>query len=144
MMNGSKRNIFEKIVLILLYILALPFIAIIFASFIIVYIVIFPFEYPFYKFSNYKKNLNGKYYLTITLSREFRTYNRFVKKGQKEIILDGNNSFNIYKLDNIQLIPYQNSDLFAEKDNVILLVKQSEVLEEFYKKNRKNSKYIFY
>lgn len=144
MMNGSKRNIFEKIILFILFILALPFTVSIFLLFIIVYLIIFPFEYPFYRYSKYYQNLNSKYYLTITLSYEFRTYNRFIKSGTLINVIINEITYPVYEYNNIKLIPYSGDSQLMLEENIIILIKQSDVEEEFYKTHRKNKKYLFY
>ena len=145
MMNGyNKRNLFEKITLLILFLLALPFIVIIFLAFILIFLVISPFEYPFYRRSAYNRNLKGKYYLTITISREYKTYNKFIKEGVIERIAINEESYEVYWLNDLVLIPYILEEKLTTEKKISVLVKQSDVTEEFYRSNRKNKKYLFY
>src|SRR5690625_2722946 len=75
-MNGSKRSILEKIILIFLFVITLPFILIGALLFIIIYIIIAPIEWLLYYNSFYKKDLNEKYYLFITLTKNYKKYNK--------------------------------------------------------------------
>lgn len=106
MMNGSKRNLFEKIVLLILFLIVLPFIILFGLVFVLVYIIIYPFEATFYKRSSYYKDLNEKYYTFITLTNRYNTYNKLKK--------DSNNL--LYKADVNYLLV--NKELIDNNENI--------------------------
>lgn len=81
----NRKSIFEYVLLTILFILALPFVLAIYTVFFIIYIIIFPFENPKYKKSNYYKDLKESYYLLITKKKHFKLYNEITK--EKELVL---------------------------------------------------------
>ena len=90
-MSGYKRTINEKITLFILFIIALPFTIFIFLAFILLFILISPFEYPIYRKSLYYKNLKDKYFLTITFKKKYKLYNKvFTESSPHEIVVDEN------------------------------------------------------
>lgn len=97
----NKKSIFEYIILTILFILALPFVLAIYTVFFIIYIIIFPFENPKYKKSNYYKDLKESYYLLITRKKHFKLYNEITK--EKELVLL--NETNLYCNTEFVLIP---------------------------------------
>lgn len=87
MMSGSKRNLREKITLLILFLISLPFVLVGALLFIIIYLLIAPTEILFYKRSYYYKDLKEKYYLLITFNKNYKKYNKIIKSNSKTINL---------------------------------------------------------
>lgn len=106
----KPRKLYELILIILLLIIASPFIIGFVLIFVVLYIIIFPFEGIIYFKSNYYKDLNEKYYLFITRSNSFKRYRKIKKQEPNRLIflefkfeLKGENdmiNFNKYYIDN--------------------------------------------
>lgn len=78
-MRKSNKTLFEKILIIIMLLIVSPFILSGLAFFLIVYIIIFIFESPFYFNSKYYKEIKEKYYSFITFSKSFNTYQKYRK-----------------------------------------------------------------
>jgi len=109
MNNKTKKPVHEKIILLILYLIGSPFIIGGLLLFIIIYLVIFMFEIPFYITSNYYKDIRERYYTFIIFSKSYRTYNK-LRKGTTKTI-------------NKNLLAFQNDEiiitLLLEKDIII-------------------------
>lgn len=84
----NKKSFFGKIVLLLLFLIGSPFILGFFLFFIVLYIVISPFERIVYKRSYYYKDLDEKYYLFVSFHKSFKKYNDLRKGIENEIIIE--------------------------------------------------------
>lgn len=82
----KNKRLYEKVLIIILVIIALPFTLGFLAIFLVAYILIAPIEYQVYKRSKYYEILNEKYYLLITISKSYKRF-RLVIINSKDIKL---------------------------------------------------------
>lgn len=82
----KNKRLYEKVLIIILIIIALPFTLGFLAIFLVAYILIAPIEYQVYKRSKYYEILNEKYYLLITISKSYKRF-RLVIINSKDIKL---------------------------------------------------------
>lgn len=82
----KNKRLYEKVLIIILIIIALPFTLGFLSIFLVAYILIAPIEYQVYKRSRYYEILNEKYYLLITISKSYKRF-RLVMKNSKDIKL---------------------------------------------------------
>lgn len=99
------KKIQEKITIVILYILALPFLIGFLLLFFLGYVLIFPFEIIPYRNSFYFKELKEKYYLLISITKSYKTFNKFYKAGTKLKLAE----FDLVKLGDKYLIKYDES-----------------------------------
>lgn len=140
----KAKTVQEKITLIILFFLALPFSLAIFLIFVIIYSLIFPFEYPFYKKSNYKKELKAKYSLFITKTKFYKIFNQVISLGNKLTITINDEVINYYVVDDIAYVINYNSEIEIPNKKVTKLIDSSFVTNEFYLENKENDEYLFY
>lgn len=123
----NKKNFFEKVVLIVLFILSIPFVLAIYLLFFIMYLIIYPMEISKYKKSIYYKELNEKYYLLITKKDHYKLYNEIRKTGNIIIL----NNQNLYYNDDYVLIPIM-EDIYLDSNKIWQL--KNESLDSYLKK----------
>ncbi|VEU80619.1 hypothetical protein [Haploplasma axanthum] len=90
--------------LLILFLLASPFIIAIFTVFFVVYLIVCPVEILIYKRSNYYKDLQEKYYLFITRNNNYLLYNKLRKEAIPTKITINNETYESYKSKDMFLI----------------------------------------
>lgn len=124
-----KKPLHEKILILILLIIASPFVLGIFAIFIIIYIIVYPIEaLLIYYHSNYYKDLKEKYYLFITFNKGYKTYNKIIKSNEY-IMSNSSDKFNRYNdlvlISFDKEITYKNNDFYYLEEKVIDYLKES-------------------
>lgn len=115
--------------LLILMVIGSPFIIGGLLLFILIYLIIFPFEYPCYYYSKYGKEVKEKYYIFITFSKSYKKYQN-LRKGMNKVMIEGNLSF---KDNSKTLIIIKN---FKDKDQLEMLSKSNQNI--YYIINVKN------
>ena len=115
-MSGSKRNLREKITLLILFLISFPFVLVGALLFIIIYILIAPTEILFYKRSYYYKDLKEKYYLLITFNKNYKKYNKIIKSNSKTI--------NLIYIKNESDLSQLNNKMIKDLNNYIVINKK--------------------
>lgn len=160
----NNKNIFYYLKLIILYILASPFIIGFFIIFFIVYILIAPIEILIYKRSLYYQNLGEKYYLLITSQEKYKLYNNIVKANQQKELIINNETIIAYYNNNYLLVPIKyhitliNNEYYFNNIsitnftkqintnlNVIYLINRNQISDnELYKTMKNNKQFLIY
>lgn len=140
------KTVQEKITLIILFIISLPFSMFIFLGYFLLYVLIFPFEYPRFSKSLFKKTLNSKYHVFVTGTKVYKKINNVILNGEKLDLVIENQSLLAYELDDIIYVLDYVEDLVIdiEQKKVIKLVDTSVVTNEFYLENKDNNEFLFY
>ena len=155
----KKRNIFEKILLLILFLLALPFVLALFAIFIVIYIIIFLFEILFYRKSFYYKDLKEKYFTLITRTNNYQRYNKMIKNSHVKnnirysnedvamiylndtVTYDNDGSIWLYK--NIEINQYLNFE-YNELGKYVVIINKNHFDKESFKLAKTNDLFLIY
>ena len=160
----NNKNIFYYLKLIILYILASPFIIAFFTIFFIIYILIAPIEILIYKRSLYYRNLGEKYYLLITYQQKYKLYNNILKSNQQKELIINNETINAYYNNNYLLVPIKFNITLKDNEyyfnnisitnftnqintnlNIIYLINRNQISDnELYKKMKNNKQFLIY
>lgn len=143
----KKRRFYEYILLLILFILASPFLLIIFGSFIIIYIIIFPIEGLFYFKSKYYLDLKEKYFLFITFTDSYKKYNNFnyeineLISINEEIHYDYESSLWIINKDDLNTYLSIN---YPTNKNIIIIIKKELINKNDIRLAKLSNKFIIY
>lgn len=140
----TAKSIQEKITLIFLFILSLPFTIVIFLGYSIFYILIFPFEYPFFKKSKFKNDLQASYHVFVTKTKVYKLYNNVISGGIKKTLKKDDLIITYYVVADIAYVIDYIEDLDLENKEIIRFVDTSNISNQFYLDNKENDKFIFY
>ena len=164
-MSFKDLPLLQKILVILFYILAIPFIVLGLVIFAIICIFVIPLEYPIYKLSFFYKKYRYKYELFITSKESYKVINYYknysldfdyeedaIKIGKityyfswfEILSYDDSGECVIAITDNDELELLKESSKIKGKRNVKILVNERDLDKEDISKARKDKKLILY